>query len=81
VCFVANRTEHIEMSNADLDRFIYGAEDIGRAADLYKKDGSVDTRRTFWALERGYIDADKFGRIWRTTLRKIRSGPKKATAA
>jgi hypothetical protein len=61
------------ISDKDLDSFIYGAEPIGLEANLVKDDGSVDLRATYHALERGYIDADKFGRKWRSTPRRIRS--------
>ena len=55
-----------------LDRPIYGAEPIGREANLLKDDGSVDLRKVYHALERGYLDADKFGRLWASTPRRIR---------
>jgi hypothetical protein len=60
----------------DLDQFIYCVESIGRAANIVKDDGSVDVRGTYYALEKGYIDADKFGRKWRTTPRRVRSTPR-----
>jgi hypothetical protein len=65
----------------DLDKFIYGGESIGREANLVKEDGPVDLRKTFYALERGYIDADKFGRIWRSTPRRVRAGRPRAMSA
>jgi hypothetical protein len=48
----------------DLDKFIYGAENIGRVINL-------DARKTFYALEAGYIDAEKFGNRWRSTKRRL----------
>lgn len=60
------------MTDAELDRPLLGAHAIGRAAHLFTRKGRVDIRKTFYALEKGYIDADKFGRRWVTTLR-IRS--------
>jgi hypothetical protein len=73
------------MSDENLDRFVYGAEAIGREADIYEKDKNgeivldengkprVDVRKAHYALEKGYIDAEKFGpRIWRSTPRRIR---------
>ena len=62
------------MSDDNLDKFVYGAERIGREANLVKDDGSVDLRKAYYALENGYIDADKFGRLWRSTPRRFRSG-------
>jgi len=55
-----------------LDTPLYGAEAIGRAAHLLNEDGDVDTRKTYYVLEKGYIDADKFGRQWVSTPRRIR---------
>jgi len=60
------------MSTENLDRPIYTAEAIGRAAELLDDEGNVDLRKTYHALEHGYIDASKFGRTWVTTLRRIR---------
>jgi hypothetical protein len=48
----------------DLDQFVYGAENIGRVINL-------DARKTFYALEAGYIDAEKFGTMWRSTKRRL----------
>jgi hypothetical protein len=56
----------------DLDRPVWGAEQIGRLAGLLKPDGTVDTRKTFYALEEGYLNADKVGRRWTSTPRRIR---------
>jgi hypothetical protein len=55
----------------DLDKYIYCVESIGRLANIVKDDGSVDVRGTYYDLEKGYIDADKFGRKWRTTPRRV----------
>lgn len=60
------------MLDEKLDQPLYGAEAIGRAAHLFNDVGEVDTRKTYHALEKGYLDADKFGRQWVTTLRRIR---------
>jgi len=60
------------MLDEKLDKPLYGAEPIGRAAHLLDDHGKVDIRKTYYALERGYIDADKFGRVWVSTPRRIR---------
>ena len=73
------------MSDKNLDGFVYGAKAIGREADIYERDKEtdeiildehgrpkVDVRKAHYALEQGYIDADKFGRIWRSTPRRIK---------
>jgi hypothetical protein len=72
------------VSNKNLDGFVYGAKAIGREADIYVTDENgeivldengnpkVDVRKAHYALEKGYIDADKFGRLWRSTPRRIK---------
>ena len=73
------------MSAKNLDGYLYGAKAIGAEADLYVRDPEtgqivldehgrpkVDVRKAHYALEQGYIDADKFGRLWRSTPRRIR---------
>jgi hypothetical protein len=32
---------------------------------------NLDARKTFYALEAGYIDAEKFGTRWRSTKRRL----------
>jgi hypothetical protein len=54
-----------------LDRPVYGARDIARVANIFGEDGEPDERKAFHALERGYIDADKMGRVWTSTPRRI----------
>jgi hypothetical protein len=56
----------------DLDRPLRGAEAIGREAEIFDDNGRVDLNRTYYALTKGYIDADKFGRLWISTRRRIR---------
>ena len=56
----------------NLDRPIWGAKPIGFEAGLIDEDGNVDLRRTFYALEHGHIPADKKGRQWVSTRRRIR---------
>jgi hypothetical protein len=48
----------------ELDRWIYGAKNIGLVVDL-------DERQAFYGLERGYIDGDKYGGRWRSTKRRL----------
>jgi hypothetical protein len=63
----------------DLDKFVYGAEAIASILNLHK-DGKPDTRRAYYACEKGYVDADKFGRIWRSTPRRLLQARPKAAA-
>jgi len=60
------------MEDTKLDKPLYGAEAIGRTAHLVDDKGNVDIRKTYHALEQGYIDASKFGRQWVSTPRRIR---------
>jgi hypothetical protein len=48
------------------DEKIRGAAAIGRELD-------ITTQQAFYGLERGYIPADKYGRLWITTRRRLRS--------
>lgn len=48
-----------------LDRPVYGAANIGRIAGLNRN-------QTYHALEMGYLDADKFGRLWISTPRRLK---------
>jgi hypothetical protein len=55
-----------------LDTPVYGAEAIGEVANVRNADGSVNISKTYAYLERGLIDADKFGaRKWVSTPRRI----------
>ncbi len=42
-----------------LDDPIWGCEAIARTAGVFKPDGSVDTRKGYYLIERGMIDATK----------------------
>jgi hypothetical protein len=52
----------------DLDRPIYGARNIGVVVNLTE-------RQAFHALEKGYLDGDKFGKKWRSTKRRLLNAP------
>jgi uncharacterized glyoxalase superfamily protein PhnB len=56
----------------ELDRWIYGAKNIGIIVDLPE-------RKAFYALEKGRLSADKFGRTWRSTKRRLLSPSADAT--
>jgi hypothetical protein len=57
--------------NNDLDLPVYGAKAIAEVLNLRDENGGLDLRRTYYAAERGYIDADKFGRRWTSTPRRL----------
>ncbi len=48
-----------EKQSFHLDEPIWGCEAIARTAGLFKPDGSVDTRKGYYLIERGMIDATK----------------------
>ena len=52
------------MSDDNLDKFVYGAERIGREANLVKDDGSVDLRKAYYALENGLYQWLSFFAAW-----------------
>jgi hypothetical protein len=54
----------------DLDTPIYGAKIIAVILNLVDENGEPDERKAYHALASGYIDADKFGRVWTTTRRR-----------
>jgi hypothetical protein len=55
-----------------LDRPLWGAEAIGREANLVDDDGEVHIRKTFYLLEKGLLPGTKIGRQWTSTPRRIR---------
>jgi hypothetical protein len=56
------------IDDLDLDRPVYGARDIGAIVNLTE-------RQAHHALDKGYLDADKFGRKWRSTKRRLLKTP------
>jgi hypothetical protein len=60
------------MTTQSDDSILWGAKDIGRAANVLRSDGEVDMRRVFYLLERGYLPGKKCGRVWTSTLRRLR---------
>lgn len=59
--------------STDLDAPIRGAANIAKVANVLKDNGDPDMTAAFYKLEQGYIPASKEGRIWVSTLRRIRS--------
>jgi len=43
---------------------LWGAEAIGREANVVDEDGNVDLRKTFYLLETGHLPGKKVGRKW-----------------
>jgi hypothetical protein len=61
------------MSDTDLDKPLFGAEEIGREAGIVDENGEVDLDRVYYYLAMGYLPASKFGRQWLSTPRRVRS--------
>jgi hypothetical protein len=59
------------MHDDDLDLPQYGATRIAEILNLRDKAGKPSARKAYHALERGYIDADKFGDVWSSTKRRL----------
>jgi hypothetical protein len=67
----------------DLDRVLWGAEAIGREANVVDDDGQVKIRATYYLLEKGLLPANKIGGQWASTPRRIRArfaGPQSTAA-
>jgi hypothetical protein len=62
----------VASENQNLDRVLWGAEAIGAEAGLFKVDGTVDCRKTFYLLEKGLLPGKRIGRQWTSTVRHIR---------
>jgi hypothetical protein len=60
-------------NEADLDRPIWGARAIAIEAGLFDEHGEPDVVRAFYLLEKGYIPANKRGRAYVSTPRRVRS--------
>jgi hypothetical protein len=54
-----------------LDKPIHGAEAFAQILNIVNAKGEPDLRRTFYLLERGHICAEKWGRSWVSTPRKL----------
>jgi hypothetical protein len=50
---------------------LWGAEAIGRAANIVDAKGAVDRRKVFYQLEIGNLPAKKVGRIWVSSVTAI----------
>jgi hypothetical protein len=51
---------------------LWGAEAIGREANIVDESGEVDIRKLYYMLEMGYLPAKKVGRAWMSTTTAIR---------
>jgi hypothetical protein len=57
----------------DIDRPIWGAKAIALAAGILDEAGAPALKRTYHMLERGHLPAGKVGRLYTSTIRRLRS--------
>jgi hypothetical protein len=55
------------------DNILWGAEQIGREAEIFDKHGNVKLAKTFRLLELGLLPGKKCGNRWTSTKEAIRS--------
>jgi hypothetical protein len=58
--------------NFDSSDTLWGAESIGREANIVDANGNVELRKTFHRLESGHLPAKKVGRTWVSSVSAIR---------
>jgi hypothetical protein len=56
----------------DLDRPLWGAAAIGRAAGITDRNGNVNIQAVYHACKMGYLDVTHVGRRLVTTVRRVR---------
>jgi hypothetical protein len=54
-----------------LDTPGYGARWVAEVLNLRNEKGEPDERKAYHGLENGYLDADKLGRLWTSTPRRL----------
>lgn len=56
---------------SDPDQPVHGAENIAKVLNLVDAKGKPNTRRAFYLLEQGLVDATRMGRRWISTRRRL----------
>jgi hypothetical protein len=59
-----------------LDQPVHGAEAIAEILNLRDQNGNPSVRKAYHVLEQGYVDADKFGRNWVSSPRRLLKIPR-----
>jgi hypothetical protein len=63
---------------SDFDEYLdtpgYGAVWIAAVLNLRKENGDLDIDKAYHVLASGYVDADKIGRLWTSTRRRLLGG-------
>jgi hypothetical protein len=70
------KSTYFDLLPADPDASIHTARLIAIADNLFKDDGTPNERQAQYRCENGYYDVDKIGRLYRSTLRRIRNSGK-----
>jgi hypothetical protein len=60
--------------DAYLDTPGYGAAFVAAVLNLRKPNGELDLDKAYHVLAEGYVDADKIGRLWMSTPRRLLGG-------
>jgi hypothetical protein len=55
------------------DTIIWGAENIARAVNLVRADGTPNARSAFHKLQNGFLPGKKIGNIWVSTASQLRA--------
>jgi hypothetical protein len=70
------KPNYFDLLPEDLDASIHTAQQIAIADHLFKDDGTPNVRQALYRCENGYYDVDKIGRLYRSTIRRIRGSGK-----
>lgn len=71
------KPNYSDLLPADPDASIHTAQQIAIADNLYKPDGTPNVRQALYRCENGYYDVDKIGRLYRSTVNRIRNSGKR----
>jgi hypothetical protein len=72
--------DYSDLLPADPDASIHGALAIAVADNLYKPDGTPNVRQALYRCENGYYDVDKIGRLYRSSINRIRASGKRPSS-
>jgi hypothetical protein len=60
-------------SELDLDRPLWGGRAIATAAGVLDENGQPDVKRAYKMLQRGALPASKVGKLYTSTIRRLRA--------
>jgi len=71
------KPNYFDLLPKDPNASIHGALAIAVADNLFKPDGTPNVRQAQYRCEAGYYDVDQIGRIYRSTINRIRNSGKR----